>query len=1012
MLARELLVLSLSLAPGPASLAAAPAAAQSADDQYQFLVALEEKGLHDSLVREARLFLRDHPSHEKAALARYRLAGALFELGRLEEARPEYAALASVANFEFAGEVALRQGQCELAREELDAAQAAFERVLAKGPAYLATPATFLLGEALFHRADFAAAEKHYARVAAATDAADFGREAEHALVWCAFQTKRWDDAQQRAQRFLERFPDDARKDEVLWIAGESALDAGHAKVAAEWFARVGAGNWHPDALRGAAFAAAALGDHAGAAELFGRLLAEHPGSRFDAEAKLHRGIHLLKSGDAAQALEAIGLAEKTAESGYWRARALAALEKPAEALAELDRALEKRPDEELANRIQVARGDALHALDRDAEAAKAWEKGGSVYALQSAAVAELESGRPGEGLRLAQSLLERDLDASARVEADLVVAEAHFALQAYGEAEQAFTRVLAATKDPVRAARTLSRLAWCRYLAEDHKEAAARFAALVERFPDAEEAEEARFLQARALESGGDAANASRAFARYLERHADGPHSSEAMLRLARLEGPAGRARLEALLARAPVPEIALAAHHELAERLSGEGDYAGAEPHYRAVIEAGPQSGLLPQATYGLAWARHAQGASEEAARLLRGLLTQKDLEGELVLSSLELLTWAERAAKNPDGARAAFEVFATRCNDEKRRFAVAKVAALALSEAGRGKDAQKLYEKLSAKTVDASVSAQASLERAWIDLDLGETGAAEEKARGVLASSPGDPLAQECLFFAGEAWYESGEDAKAIACYEVAESAPKADIASRALYKGGFARLRAKDLEGAARSFAALVERFPQSELVGEALYLQGEANARAEHYDVASVPLLRVRKEFPRHAVWGKAMLRLSEALARTERWREASEVTAELLRADPDGEGAVQAELWHARALAALGERRGARAGFAHVIEKDRGQFSAQARLALGKLAFEENELEEALSEFLKVALLYAHEEEVAEALYRAGEVLEKQGDGEQALARFREAAGHEKTAFGRTAHERLEGAGR
>jgi TolA-binding protein len=1004
MLARGLLVLFLTLAQ-------APAPAQSADDQYQFLVALEEKGLHDSLVREARLFLKDHPTHEKASLARYRLAGALYELGRLEEARPEYATLASMDGFEFAGEVSLRLGQCELARDGLDAAQAAFERVLARGQSYLTTPATFLLGETLFRRTDFAGAEKNYARVVAASDAADFAREAEHALVWCAFQTKRYDDAQQRAQRFLERYADDAHKDEVAWIAGESALDAGRAEQAAQWFARVGDGTWHPDALRGAGFAAAALGDHARAAEMFGRLLEEHPDSRFKAEATLHRAIHLLKAGDAAGALETISHAEATAETGYWRARALAALERQAEALAELDRALARKPDEELAGRIQVARGDALHALGRGPEAAKAWEQGGSEYALQAAAIAELEGGRPAEALRLAQSLLARELSPDARIEAELVVGEAHFALQAYGEAEEAFSHVLASTQDPTRAARTLSRLAWCRYLTGDHAEAAKRFATLVERYPDAAEAEEARFLQARSLESSGDAEGAARCLARYLERHADGPHANEAMLRLARLEGPDGRPRLEALLAREPAPEIALAAHQELAERLSGAGDYAAAEPHYRAVIEAGDASGLLPQATYGLAWARHALGAPDEAARLLRGLLTQKGLDDDLVLSSLELLAWAERAAKNPDGARAAYEVFATRTNDEQRRFAVAKVAALALSENGRPKEAQKLYEKLLAKTTDTGVSAQASLERAWIDLDLGETGAAEEKARAVLVAVPTDPAPRECLFFAGEAWYERGEDVKASACYEIAESSPKEDIASRALYKGGFARLRAGDLEGAARAFGSLVERFPQSELVGESLYLQGEAEARGERFEAAVAPLSRVRKEFPRHAVWGKAMLRLSEALAKGERWREAAEASAELLRVQPDGENSVQAELWHGRALARLGERRGARAAFGHVIDKDRGQLSAQARLGIGQIALEENDLEGALSEFLKVALLYAHEEEVAEALFRAGDVLERQGEHELALARFREAAGHDKTVFGRTARERLDGVG-
>ncbi len=999
MLARGVLVLSLALPPGSPQ-------TQSADDQYHFLVALEEKGLHDTLVREARTFLREHADHPKAALARYRLAGALYELDRPEEARVEYAALSKLAGFEFAGEVDLRLGQCELARESLDGARVAFERVRAHGQGYLHTPATFLLAETHFRGKDFAAAEPLYLEVQRASDAAEFAREAEHALAWCAFQTSRWDEAGARAQRFLERHHDDAFADELAWLAGESCLEAGRPQDAASWFARVRAGPHHADALRGSAFAAAALDDHRRSAGFFARLIEEHPDSRWKGEAQLHRGIQLLKAEDPAAALDALQRAPDGSESGYWRARAVAALGRHDEALASLGRALTQRPSEEVARRIHVARGDSLSALGRGAEAAKAWETGGSEYGLQSAALSELAAGRPKEAVRLAEELLGRELAAEPRREAELVRAEALFALADYASAEQAFQRVLAAETEPARVARALSRLSWCRYLVGDFAESAKRFAALAASHPRAPEAEEARFLEARSLESCGEAKRAAAAFGRYLENHPDAPRTNEAMLRLARLEGADGKARLETLLARRPEPEIALAASYELAERLSGEESFAEAEAHYRAVLDQGGGSDLVPRATYGLAWARHAQSESADAARLLRGLLAKKELDPELTLSALELLIWAERGAKNPDGARAAFDVFCARTNDETRRLASAKVTALALSEAGRPGDAQKVYEKLS-RASDPALAARATLERAWLDIDLGQPSAAEAKARAALEVLPEELAVRECLFFVGEAWYEGKDDPKAIACYQLAQDHSTPDVASRAMYKCGFAHLRAGDLSAAARSFGQLIERFPQSDLSGESLYLWGEAEARAGRFEAAAPPLLRMRKDFPRHAAWGKAMLRLSEALARTERWREAADVSAELLRREPEGEGAVQAELWHARALAALGERRGAEAAFRHVVDKDRGQLSAQARIALGSMSVEAGDLEGALSEFLKVALLYAHEEEVAEALYRAGEVLEKQGESEQALVQWREAAKHEETAFGRRARQRL-----
>jgi TolA-binding protein len=118
--------------------------------------------------------------------------------------------------------------------------------------------------------------------------------------------------------------------------------------------------------------------------------------------------------------------------------------------------------------------------------------------------------------------------------------------------------------------------------------------------------------------------------------------------------------------------------------------------------------------------------------------------------------------------------------------------------------------------------------------------------------------------------------------------------------------------------------------------------------------------------------------------------------------------ATEAEIRRGMALARLGLGRAARQSFRRVIELDKGQLAAQARIAQGRLFLEEGDGESALSEFLKVALLYAHSEEVAEALFLSGELLEARGERDAALARYREAADqHAETAFGRSARKRL-----
>src|SRR5262245_54275650 len=137
---------------------AAPLVAQgeSADERYSFLVGLCDEKEWQLAAREARAFLRDFPRHDKAELARYRLATALFENGDRKEAREQYAALANREDFEFRAEVLFRLGQCELALERPAQAAEAFERVRSMDGSYLAVPADFYLGEAKFAAGDFA----------------------------------------------------------------------------------------------------------------------------------------------------------------------------------------------------------------------------------------------------------------------------------------------------------------------------------------------------------------------------------------------------------------------------------------------------------------------------------------------------------------------------------------------------------------------------------------------------------------------------------------------------------------------------------------------------------------------------------------------------------------------------------------------------------------------------------------------------------------------------------------
>ncbi|HVS19784.1 MAG TPA: tetratricopeptide repeat protein, partial [Planctomycetota bacterium] len=404
-MARTTALVRLGLCVGLAGVpvqAAAPAVAARAladegDEPYQYLAGLCDKALWDLAAREGQSFLERFPRHARAQLARYRLATALFELGRRDEAAAEYERVAGERDFEFAAESAFRLGQCWLDADQPVRAAAAFQRTreLAardEARAYLARPAAFFHGEALFRaeRIDEAAAAYRAALEGAARGDA-YVRESEYGLVWCAARAGRHADVVRLAQNYSEAWGGEREAAESVAEVGfrraEALAAAGDARAALEAYGEVRAGAHADAALRGAAFALVELGEHARAAERFEELLQRFPDSRHASEAALQAGVARLREGDAPAAVRALsdGRVERGPESAYWLARAQRESGDAEAALRTLEAALAERPRRELAARLTAERGDALADLGRTDEAARAWSEAGGDYGLYAA---------------------------------------------------------------------------------------------------------------------------------------------------------------------------------------------------------------------------------------------------------------------------------------------------------------------------------------------------------------------------------------------------------------------------------------------------------------------------------------------------------------------------------------------------------------------------------------------------------------------------------------------------
>ncbi|MBI4878735.1 MAG: tetratricopeptide repeat protein [Planctomycetes bacterium] len=406
-------------------------------------------------------------------------------------------------------------------------------------------------------------------------------------------------------------------------------------------------------------------------------------------------------------------------------------------------------------------------------------------------------------------------------------------------------------------------------------------------------------------------------------------------------------------------------------------------------------------------MAGALHERGEHAAAAKELRQLASQEGLAADLRAAALELLVFAELRAGDLDGAAESCARLREASPNGQKLLDAARAAAQALAKGGRAAEADALLASLDG--AGAELCAAARIERAYISLEQGDPDAAEAHLSQALACAPEDPRLAEAAFFVAEALYERAEDARAVPLYEIAAKTPGGPAADRALYKGGFARMREGDAAGAAGSFARLAEEHPTSPLFGESLYLQGEMLYRLDRLDEAIACFERLRRASPGHEAMAKTLFRLGLAHCRDARWQEGEEALTELARRFPEFENGAEAELWRGRALSARGNARGARQALERVIARDRGVLAAQARIELGRLHGLAGDTEKALAEFLKVAVLFGGEAEVAEALFLAGQCLEKLGDADRARGQYQEIVQkHPQSPFAAQARARLD----
>lgn len=381
--------------------------------------------------------------------------------------------------------------------------------------------------------------------------------------------------------------------------------------------------------------------------------------------------------------------------------------------------------------------GESLFQLTRYEEASEAYRSVGPETALGPAALhraglCELLAGRPAKAAPLLEEALRRD---PSYPEADRVWAwlgEARLRLGLRAEALQAFHAVPErSTAHP----QALLGRAWLAFEGERWDEAAELFARFLRAYPADANRDEARLNLARAhfnrreLRPALDALDRLEAeAAEAVYRHAARYYRGWMHVRSAREDE--GRAILTRLLADAPEGPFAARAHQTLGWLSFAAGDFATALARFEAALALEPESDLATEASQKRADSLYNLGRYAEAldAYRLLGDTPEGNYGQALCLVRLGRL----------DDLHAAAEGFAARHGDDPRSADLFLLLARAQVEAGDPSAAAVAYGRAAELSRGGDRAAESRLEAARTHLRAGQT----EQALDLLIPLSQDP------------------------------------------------------------------------------------------------------------------------------------------------------------------------------------------------------------------------------------------------------------------------------
>ena len=1023
----------------------------TAIDDYNFAAWLYNSGKYGLAIDAYRQFLENYAQHDKVAEARFGLAQALFHEGAFEEAASQYEhLLENKPDFAQRPEVLFQLGQAYVAREALDQAIKTFEQLREQYPDHyladwaLARAGAGKLGIGAFESAAddlktftsiyVAKASRGKPSSALATMLSRL-KEAEvdaggafTALVerslfnlgLAHFNLDRYDQARTAFERFLSLYPDSPTAVETHFRVAQCLYqEAQYVKAAKRYAEVVTADNpFSASAAFERGLALYKTGRFNEASAAFTRMADAYPENEQAPKARLYAGTFLYEAQDYKSAIDHLRPLAATegpeqAEAAYWLGMSLLKDGQAKAATRIFEAALEPHKDSDFAGDMLLGLADAHIAMDAFTAAAQAFDDFSRRFkqhsqapqALYSSAMALHRAADYEASDSRCTALLKSDPDATLKAQALFLSAENRFMQKRYDAAMQRYEELLEQDGVPAeRRTQARFRVAWIHRYAERFEQAIAALRKIDLADADQTVGPESVYLEAACLFDLTRYPDAIKAFDRYLAMPDHARFGDDALLKKAvaqrRSDNRKAAVRDFMLLIDAyPESELIPQARYQLAETYFDMGDFASASKQYQAVLQDTSAADLHSFAQFGVGLSAYSREAWPQAAAAFVQFAADYP-DSELLPQARYRLGRSRMESEQWDEARTAFERMLTETPGHELTRAARMSIAACYQEEHKWKEAAETYARVASMDPKAADQPRVLYELAWSYQEANDPRALQTWEQ-LVQDYPKDGLASDGWFYLAEEAYrqamaahDAGSDgsdaafALALERYtEVLKHTGDQRLADKALYRVGWCRWMMADYTAASEAFSSLVAEHPKSDLLPDALFQAAQAEVRLNHQAIAANRYRQLVEdprfddfEFLPQARLGLAeidILQGNHAAARTQ--------LKSVLENTKDTAVMSQATFLEAKSYYDEQDLTQARDRFKAVTTQTRSALAAEAQFYIGQIHHAREDYKKALIAYLRVQALYgSYREWVAASLFECAKCHDQLGNTEEA----------------------------